>query len=227
MMIEFNKALIVCAHPDDEVLGVGGTIPLIIQKGGKVTVVVVTDGVSSQYPNDKEMYEIRHKQLLSACDILGVNDVIHLDFPDMSLDTVSQVSINMELGKIVNRIQPDTIFTHHNYDVNLDHQILYESVMVIGRPKPQSPIKNILTYHVNSSTEWGARTPFKMFCPNIFIDISSTIDKKLKALECYTHELVPFPHPRSLEAVKARAKVLGSESGASYAEGFNLVFSKG
>ena len=225
-MIEFKKTLIVSAHPDDEVLGVGGTIPLIKEKGGEVIVVIVTDGVSNQYPNDKKMFELRHNQLHSACNILGVNDVIHLDFPDMCLDTVSQISINKALEKIIEDIQCDTVFVHHKYDVNLDHQILYKSIMVVARPKPLSCISNILTYHVNSSTEWGARSPTQMFCPNIFIDISSTLNKKLEAIKCYTHELETYPHPRSIEAIEARAKVLGSESGFNYAEGFNLIFSK-
>jgi len=225
-MIEFNKTIIISAHPDDEVLGLGGTIPIIKENGGEVIVVIVTDGVSSQYPNDKKMFELRDDQLHNACNILGVNDIIRLDFPDMRLDTVSQLDINNSIEKIVRDVQCDTVFVHHQYDVNLDHQILYKSILVVARPKPLKCIRNVLTYQVNSSTEWGARSPQQMFCPNLYVDISSTINKKLEAIKIYSYEIETFPHPRSIEAIKARAKVLGSESGFNYAEAFNLIFSK-
>lgn len=207
-------------------MGVGGTIPLIKERGGEVIVVIVTDGISSQYPNDEVMFKLRKNQLHNACNILGVNDIIQLDFPDMRLDTISHIDISKALEKIVEDIQCDTVFVHHKDDVNLDHQILYKSIMVVTRPVPLKCIRNVLTYHVNSSTEWGARSPNQMFCPNIFVDISSTINKKLEAMKCYTYEVKTYPHPRSIEAIKARAKVLGSESGFNYAEGFNLIFSK-
>ena len=99
--------------------------------------------------------------------------------------------------------------------------------MVVARPEPGQWIRNILTYQVNSSTEWGGRTEKSMFCPNVYYDISETINIKLKALEMYTDELRAYPHPRSLEAVENRAKVFGNEVGLKYAEAFKLVLSRG
>ena len=225
-MIRFKKILIICAHPDDEVLGMGGTIPLLKNQGCEVNLVIVTDGVSAQYPQDEEMRIRRKESLKASSKVLGIDNFFQLSFPDMRLDGINQIEINMEISKIVKEFGIDTIFAHHQYDVNLDHQIIYKSALVISRPHQLSTIKNFLTFYVNSSSEWGGKTPNHMFCPNVFFDVSTTIHKKLEALDCYKDEIKEFPHPRSKKAILARGEVNGSESGYNYAEGFMLVFSK-
>jgi len=225
-MIRFKNVLIICAHPDDEVLGMGGTIPLLKSQGCEVNLVIVTDGVSAQYPQNEEMKKRRRQSLKESSKILGIDKFFHLNFPDMRLDGINQIEINTEISAIVKKLKIDTIFTHHQYDVNLDHQILYKSALVVSRPHQLSTIKNLLTFHVNSSSEWGGKTPNHMFCPNMFFDISKTIQKKMKAFDCYKDEIKEFPHPRSKKAILARAEVNGSESGYNYAECFMLIFSK-
>ena len=222
-----KNVLVVAAHPDDEVLGVGGTIPLIRARGGRVTVVIVTDGSSAQYAGDAEIGQQKNQSLQAAHQILGTDEVVRWDFPDMRLDTIEHVELNRAFEILIGEHQFDTIFVHHAGDINLDHQLIHRSVLVAARPMPGQAVKSLLSYHVNSATDWGALSGTNVFSPNVFIDIDSTIKTKLDALQCYAVELRDYPHPRSLEAVENRARVFGSEVGFRYAEAFQLLLYRG
>lgn len=217
-----GQTLVIAAHPDDEVLGVGGTIPLIKEAGGDITVVIVTDGSSAQYPGDDAIAARKKADLKRANDVLGTDTVIALDLPDMRLDTVDHRVLNSAIEQVVKDGQFDTVFVHHPGDVNLDHQMIYRSTLVAVRPFPGQTVKRLLTYEVNSSTEWGARARHSAFVPNVYVDIEHTIARKLEALACYADELRPSPHPRSTEATRIRAELRGSEVGLGHAEAFNL-----
>jgi LmbE family N-acetylglucosaminyl deacetylase len=227
MLTECKEVLVVGAHPDDEVLGAGATIPLIKAAGGRVTVCIVTDGSSAQYAGDEETRREKDANLLAANEILGTDEVIHWDFPDMRLDTVAHVELNQAFERLFATRRFDTVFTHHAGDVNLDHQAIHRSVLVATRPAPGQTVKRILSYHVNSATEWGARSEQNQFRPNVYFDVGATIQQKLDALKCYGVELRKFPHPRTLEAVEYRARVWGSEVGYEYAEAFKLLLYRG
>ncbi|MEM7083804.1 MAG: PIG-L deacetylase family protein [Pseudomonadota bacterium] len=225
-MLNFGNTLVLAAHPDDEVLGVGGTIPRIKANGGRVTVVIVTDGSSTQYAGNAEIVESKSRSLEEANKLIGTDNVIQWTFPDMKLDSVDHVSLNKAIEAIIAERQFETVFVHNRNDINRDHQLIYESLLVATRPVVDQPVKNILAYQVNSATEWGGRTADTYFVPNLFVDISATIDTKLKALECYKDELRDYPHPRSVKAVRDRAAVYGSEVGYHYAEGFEVILSR-
>ena len=225
-MLTFGNTLVLAAHPDDEVLGAGGTIPRIKASGGTVTVIIVTDGSSTQYAGDEAIKERKNTALEDANQILGSDKVIQWSFPDMKLDTVDHVTLNKAIEDVIQESQFETVLVHHRHDINRDHQLIYESLLVATRPVMDQPVKNILSYQVNSATEWGGRTQDTMFAPNVFIDITSTIDQKLKALERYEDELRDYPHPRSIKAVRDRAAVYGSEVGFHYAEAFQLVLTR-
>jgi len=225
-MLQFTNVVVIAAHPDDEVLGAGGTIARLAHEGVPVTVAVVTDGSTTQYVGDDAILERKSKSLVEAARILGVRETVHWNFPDMRLDTVEHVVLNRAIEELIEDTKCDTIFVHHAGDVNLDHQLVHRSVAVATRPHPGQPVKNVLTYEVNSSTEWGARAPRAMFWANFFVDISATIQPKLRALECYTDELREFPHPRSVIAVEARARVNGSAVGCEFAEAFHLMLGR-
>lgn len=227
MLTECKEVLVVGAHPDDEVLGVGGTIPLLQAAGARVTVCIVTDGSSTQYAGDDALKAEKNQQLADANQILGTAEVVHWSFPDMRLDTVPHVELNQAFERLLAQRAFDTVFVHHAHDINLDHQAIHRSVMVATRPVPGQTVKRILSYHVNSATEWGARSEQTQFCPNVYLDITSTIQQKLDALKCYGVELRAFPHPRTLEAVAYRARVFGSEVGYDYAEAFKLLLYRG
>ena len=223
MIFDAKKLLVVVAHPDDETLGAGGTIRRLTRAGTVVDLLVVTDGSSAQFGEDMEARGRRNAHLDKACDLLGIARRMVLDFPDMQLDTVPHIELNRTIGRVVENGGYDTIFTHHPGDVNMDHRQVFDSVMVVSRPLPGVALRTVATFFVNSSTEWGGFYPHKLFVPNIFIDIGATIEEKLDALSAYRDELRTWPHPRSVEAVRDRAKVVGSEVGIAYAEAFQLI----
>lgn len=226
-MLSINKCLVVAAHPDDEVLGPGGTIPLIIGSGGRVTIVIVTDGSSSQYPGDTPALTQKQEHARAAALSLGCDSLVLWDFPDMRLDTVPHVELNAALERLIDEGGFDTVFVHHRADVNLDHQKIFHSVMVATRPTPASPVRQVLSYEVNSSTEWGSRLGPDVFRPTVYVDIEATLESKIAALETYRSELRDYPHPRSPDAVRDRARVRGQEVGFVAAEAFELVLMRG
>ena len=225
--MNMRNVLVVAAHPDDEVLGVGGTIPLIKQQGGNVTVVIVTDGSSTQYEGDGDILSRKHDHSRRANEILGTDEVIQWDYPDMRLDTIEHRALNSSFERLIWDRGFDTVFVQNGDDVNLDHQLIYRSIMVATRPIPGQPVHQVLSYQVNSSTEWGGRTQTTIFCPNYFVDISSTIGQKLAAMEVYTDELREYPHPRSIRSLRQRAAVYGNEVGYEAAEPFKLLLFRG
>jgi LmbE family N-acetylglucosaminyl deacetylase len=198
-----------------------------VRGGARVTIVIVTDGSSAQYPGDEAVLRQKQEQAVEAARVLGCESVVQLDFPDMRLDGVPHVELNAALQRLVDEHAADTVFVHHPTDVNLDHRRIFESTLVATRPTPDSPVRQLIAYEVNSSTEWGARTPLASFRPDLYIDISDTLELKLAALERYQGELRPWPHPRSLDAVRERARVRGAEAGLAAAEAFELVFMRG
>lgn len=226
-MIElFNKVLVIAAHPDDEILGVGGTIPLLVKSKKQVDILIFTDGSSTQYLNNEAILEDKFIEAQKANDLLGSNLLPRLDFPDMRLDTVAHVDKNVALGKIISEGDYDTVFVQDRSDINKDHGELFESTLVACRTYPGQKVKHLLSYYVNSSTEWGNLLKRESFHPNVFIDISATIDDKLNAMKMYETELRPYPHPRSPEAMRISAQYFGNTVGIEYAEPFKLIYSK-
>ncbi|MCA9259099.1 MAG: PIG-L family deacetylase [Planctomycetales bacterium] len=223
MISEFRNALIVAAHPDDEVLGVGGTIPRLKSLGARVTVLIVTDGSTAQYPDDSETLQRKIQQARDANEVLGVDQLVQWDCPDMRLDQVDHCLLNERLSSFIGEGGFDVVFCQNGDDVNLDHQVLHRSVLVATRPFPGQPVKAVLSYWVNSSTEWGGRSQATVFCPNLYVDIAETVERKLAAMERYVDELRDYPHPRSLQAIRLRAAVTGNEVGIEFAEAFKVL----
>lgn len=222
----FNKVLVIAAHPDDEILGVGGTIPLLVKKKKQVDVLIFTDGSSTQYFNNDAILEDKFIEAKNANDHLGSNLLQRQDFPDMRLDTVAHVDKNIALSKIISEGGYDTVFVQDKTDINKDHGEIFESTLVACRTYPGQKVNHLLSYYVNSSTEWGNLLKKEPFNPNVFVDISETIDAKLEAMSHYETELRDFPHPRSLKAMRTSAQYFGNMVGTEYAEPFKLIFSK-
>ncbi|WP_163575260.1 PIG-L deacetylase family protein [Halomonas faecis] len=219
-----RRLLVVGAHPDDEVLGCGGLLVANAEAGGESHVLIVSEGSAAQYGKNEEASNRRHSQLVKAAESLSVSEVIHWDYPDMRLNEVSHIELNGRLQKTIEEGRYELVFTHHPYDVNLDHQVIFRSVMVAARPTPDCCVRGVFTYHVNSSTEWGMASFSERFSPNAFLDISDWLDVKIKALGIYEEEVREYPHPRSFEAVRDRARVFGSEVGAEAAEAFSVIY---
>jgi len=220
-----HHILIIAAHPDDEVLGCGGTIAKMADEGAIVHVAFLADGVFSRTGDrtvQAEELKERRKTAKDACDILGVKSMFFGDFPDNRMDTVALLDINRVVESLIKEYRPEIVFTHHAGDVNIDHRRTHEAVVTACRPQRGSPVKTLLCFEVPSSTEWqlpGSAPPFE---PNWFIDISATLDRKRAALGAYEAELREWPHPRSRKGVEHLAHWRGATVGVDAAEAFIL-----
>lgn len=208
------KILIIAAHPDDEVLGMGATIKKLSKKRHEIHLCVVTDGASAQY-QDKKMIKIRKDACIASGKILGINDFSFLGFPDAKLDSIPQLEINKKIEKIILKIKPDIVYTISDGDNSKDHEKVFESALVAARPIA-STVKKILSYEIPGLR----RTPFS---PNVFEDITNEIKFKNKAFSSYKSEIESYPHPRSIEAIENLAKYRGTQSGMRFAEAFKLI----
>jgi len=215
------KVLVIAPHPDDEILGCGGTILRHAKRKDDVYLCMITKPTEPDWT--KEFIENRRKEVLEASNFLGIKKVFFLDFPTVKLDTIPQKEIADAIFSVVNIVKPEIAYIPHIGDLNKDHRLIFESSLVALRPfnRTFSSVLRILSYEVLSETEVGQ--PLRVFVPNVYIDISETIDKKKEALEIYKSEVKDFPHPRSLEMIEVLAKKRGSESGLKYAEAFMLI----
>lgn len=220
-----QSILILSAHPDDEVLGCGGTIAKLADEGAIVHVAFLADGVYSrsgiQVVQQGDL-DARRTAAQRAGDILGVKSVSFGDFPDNRMDTIPLLDITQTVEALIAKHQPEMVFTHHVGDVNIDHRRLHEAVVTACRPQHGHPVKTLLSFEVPSSTEWQLPGSAPPFTPNWFVDISATLERKFAALEAYTTELRPWPHPRSRQGVAHLAHWRGATVGVEAAEGFML-----
>ena len=231
------KVLVIAAHPDDEVLGMGGLLKKFSKKENDIKIVFLATGISSRISNDylnstnykinnnlkndiEKQIEKLQKDARKALSVLGIKKIQFEDFPDNEMDIVSNLKITKKIEAIIDDYRPDTVYTHSQCDINVDHRLIYESTITATRPKKNSVVKQVISFETPSSTEWYF--PQK-FSPNIFVDISKELKFKLKAMQCYKNELMEFPHPRSIEALEIIAKRWGTVCGFNAAEAFCLV----
>jgi N-acetylglucosamine malate deacetylase 1 len=215
------NVLVVAAHPDDEVLGAGATIARHTKAGDKVTVLILATGLDSRGTADAQAHRnLRHQAEMSA-NILGVRDLRFADFPDNRMDTVALLDVVKAIEDVAGRTNPETVFTHCVRDLNVDHEIAARAVATAFRPLPNASTRQLLAFDVPSATDWNPSAA--PFAPTTFVDATSTLETKLKAMACYEGELRPFPHARSLEAIRARAVAWGTHVGLAAAEPFELL----
>ena len=215
------RVLVIAPHPDDEVLGCGGTMIKHVSEGDEVYLCVVTKAYPPEWPED-EIRE-RRDEVLKVNNILGTKKTYFLDLPTVKLDTIPQKELNEAIAKVINKLQPEIVYIPHGGDVNSDHRLVFEAAMVAIRPRPALAIRKVLCYETLSETEWAAPLAENAFMPNLYVDISGVLATKLKAMSEYKSELKEFPHPRSLEAISALAKIRGATIGVEAAEGFMLI----
>ena len=206
------KVLVIAAHPDDEVLGCGGTIARHVTEGDDVHVMFIADGETARTMAVKPN---RNIAAYNASKILGTQPPIFLDWTDQRLDTLPMLQITRAIEAQVEKIQPSVVYTHHAGDLNLDHRIVHQAAMTALRPLPSAPCRDLFTFEVLSSTEWGTA-----FMPNHFVCISAYMNLKLDALRCYGDEMRDPPHPRSLMGISNLAKSRGNSVGIHFAEAF-------
>jgi len=208
------NVLVIAAHPDDEVLGMGGTIKKLTKKGNTVDLCVVSEGATAQY-KDKKMIEVRKKSCIKSGAILGISNFHFLEFPDMRLDSVPHLEINKQLERVIRKYKPYVVYTTPNNDLNKDHQIVFESTIVATRPHVSS-VKHVLCYEIPGMVN-------SPFVPTVYEDVSKEFSIKLKACKMYKSEMNKFPHPRSIKSLEVLAHTRGYESGLKLAEAFRLI----
>ena len=221
------NVLVIAAHPDDELLGCGGTIAKHVDDGDTVTILILGEGITSRAKKrnaaDEKDLKRLHNGAKRVAEFLGVSEVFIEDFPDNRFDSVDLLDIIKIIEDVKEDVNPETIYTHHPYDLNIDHRITYMATMTAFRPLPKSEVKMICTFETPSATHWSGPFSHMAFIPNYFIDISSTLDRKIEAMNFYNDEMREFPHPRSVEAVRNLAKTRGAEVGLNAAEAFWIV----
>jgi len=221
------RVLVVAAHPDDEVLGCGGTMARLSQEGHEIHIAIMAEGITSRHSqrSDAEASDLArlHQNAHAAAAKVGSRHVLLFKLPDNRLDTVPLLDIVKLVEDLIGKLSPEVIYTHHPGDLNIDHGVVHRAVLTATRPMIGQPVREIYAFEVPSSTEWSFQRLEPSFRPNVFVDVSRTLEDKIAALACYESETRDFPHPRSPEALEAIAKRWGSVVGCQAAEAFELV----
>jgi LmbE family N-acetylglucosaminyl deacetylase len=222
------KTLIIAAHPDDEVLGCGGTIARLAAQGEEVHILILATGLTSRVgfdvAKDADALKIHLERARRAGALLGAKNVNFAGFPDQKMDTLPLLEITHRIEAEIELVKPQTIFTHHGGDLNMDHAITFRATLTATRPMPRSVVRSVYAYEVPSSTEWAFQKFEPKFQPNLFHDITETLPKKIGAMRIYESEMRPFPHPRSPQGLKANAEKWGATSGTEAAEAFQIIY---
>ena len=223
-----DSVLIVAAHPDDEVLGCGGTIARHADEGDQVQVLIMAEGATSRLQHRDRIQAGEELSALAqsaqrAGSILGAAGVELLDLPDNRLDSLDRLDLIKRLEERIDHHQPQVVYVHHAGDVNVDHRRLHEAVVTACRPTPGHPVRRLLSFEVASSSEWQPPSSAPAFQPNWFVDISLQWQRKREALLAYASEMRPWPHARSIEALEHLARWRGAQVGVEGAEAFCLL----
>jgi LmbE family N-acetylglucosaminyl deacetylase len=222
-----NNVLVVAAHPDDEVLGCWGTMASLVQEGHKVYIAILGEGATSRYQARDQADQSKVERLVSdsqkVAAMIGAKQVFNYSLPDNRFDTLPMLDVVKIIEKLVSQIEPAVIYTHHPSDLNIDHGVVFRATLTATRPLPGCPVRDLYTFEIPSSTEWSFSMYKPEFRPNVFVDITDTVDIKVEAMQTYKSESRSFPHPRSPESLRGIASRWGSVVGVEYAEAFELI----
>lgn len=223
-----KTVLVVAAHPDDEILGVGATAARHAAEGDQVYAIILGEGQTSRGTHrediSKEVVEELHKNTLESAKAIGFQEVFFADFPDNRFDEVDLLDIVKAVEQKIRELKPQIIYTHYSGDLNVDHQYTARAVLTATRPIGDYCVEEIYAFETLSSSEWNFDySAQSAFCPNVFVDVTDFYDKKEQAMSCYVSELCEFPHPRSLMGMDALSKMRGMAAGMERAEAFMLV----
>jgi len=221
------NVLVIAAHPDDEVLGCGGTMARLAKDGHDVFVVILGEGITSRF-NQREQADAAqiadlHGHSHKVGKLLGAKDVVLASLPDNRFDTVPLLDVVKIIEDLVKKLRPQTVYTQHGGDLNVDHVVTFRATLIATRPMSDCPVRSVYAYPVASSSEWAFQQFSPAFAPNLFVDVGETLETKIKAMQLYESEARLFPHPRSPEALRAAAHHWGSNVGVSAAEPFQII----
>ena len=221
------NVLVLAAHPDDEVLGCGGTITRLAADGHEVHIAILGEGITSRYDErddaPSDLLQAHRDRSHRAGALLGAHKVQLFGLPDNQFDTVPMLEVAKLVEGLIDDIQPTVVFTQHGGDLNVDHVVTFRAAMTATRPMEGGVVKRLYGYEVGSSTEWAFGQFSPAFRPNVFVDITDGLERKVDAMQVYESETRAFPHPRAPEAIRATAQRWGSVAGLHAAEAFELI----
>jgi len=227
MFTDSSVVLVIAAHPDDEVIGCGGTIARLTQMGHEVYISILGEGITSRQgqsnAGNQEEVKALHAISQQVANILRIKDIFFYSLPDNRFDSMPLLEVVKIIEGLIARLKPQVVFTQHGGDLNIDHTITFRATLTATRPTFNHPVREVYAYEVASSTEWGFQKFEPHFRPNYFVDITETLEKKIMAMSYYQSEVRTFPHPRSPEALKSISRRWGSVAGLQAAEAFELV----
>lgn len=223
-----RTVLVVAAHPDDEILGVGGTVARHVAEGDQVYAVILGEGQTSRGEHREDtsldIIEALHKNTLESARKIGYRDVFFAYFPDNRFDSIDLLDIVKTVEQMIHKLNPQIIYTHYSGDLNVDHQCTARAVLTATRPMADCCVEEILAFETLSSSEWNFDYSAQpAFCPNVFVDITDYYQQKEQAMSCYVSELSTFPHPRSLTGMDVLSRTRGMTAGMERAEAFMLI----
>lgn len=223
-----DVTLVIAAHPDDEVLGCGGTAARLARDGERVYLAILGEGMTSRQPSrediDRRAVDRLHQCSHAVAHLLGARDLFMYGLPDNRFDTLPMLDVVKIIEELVDRLRPTHIYTQHGGDLNVDHGVTFRATLTATRPMAGRSVRGVYAYQVASSTEWSFGQFHPRFQAQKFLDISETLEVKIEAMQRYESEARSFPHPRSPEALRAHAIHLGSRIGVRAAEGFSVVW---
>jgi len=222
-----KRILVVASHPDDEILGCGGTIAKLSRSGNIVKTIILTKGISSRFDSNKneiiKLQDKLNKSSKAANKVIGVKNLKFFDLPDNQFDNNSLLSLTKVIEKEIKNFKPNIIFTHFINDLNIDHQYTSRAVLTAARPQTKNSVEEILFFEINSSTDYQINSNGLQFMPNYFVDISKTVKLKKKALEIYKSEMKKYPHSRSIKAILNKNISIGNSIGLGFCEAFQIA----
>jgi LmbE family N-acetylglucosaminyl deacetylase len=223
-----EKVLVIAAHPDDEILGCGGSIIEHIKRKDKVGIIIAAEGITSRdtirnIKKRKNEIQKLHSVSNKVAKNLKVNFIEFLGLPDNRLDSVDLLDLVKKIEKIIIKFKPKVIYTHHGGDLNIDHRLINNATITACRPYPGQTVEKILTFEIPSSTNWADAQKELAFTPNYYQEITKSLKNKIKLLSMYKDEMRKWPHARSIKAVESLAYYRGATIGVKSAEAFQVV----
>ena len=215
------KSIVIAPHPDDEVLGVGGTLLRRKSDGEKIAWLIVTS-ISVENGWDARKVKERDEEIQKITELFGFDEVYRLNFPTTKLDTIPMSDLVSKISEIFTSYEPEEVFVPHPSDIHTDHRVVFDAVASCTKWFRYPSVKRVLAYETISETDFNL-APSNIFRPNTFVNIESFLADKLKAMDIYSSEMKPFPFPRSKEAITAVASVRGASAGFKAAEAFELL----